>query len=165
MDEARDSPGVIAPPPLIALATLLLGLALDWFFPFFILRGVFGFGTRLIIGAILIATGAAIAIFARSNFVQAGTNIEPWKPSLTLVTGGIFARMRNPMYVGLILFFAGIAIALGSDWMLILLMPMAAILHFGVVKREERYLEAKFGEPYRAYLNSVPRYGLPTIRH
>jgi protein-S-isoprenylcysteine O-methyltransferase Ste14 len=69
------------------------------------------------------------------------------------------------MYVGLILFFAGIAIALGSDWMLILLMPMAAILHFGVVKREERYLKAKFGEPYRAYLNSVPRYGLPTIRH
>jgi protein-S-isoprenylcysteine O-methyltransferase Ste14 len=165
MDEARDSPGVIAPPPLIALVAFLLGLALDWFFPLFTLRGFFGFGTRLIVGAILIATGAATAILAGNNFRQAGTNIEPWKPSLTLVTGGIFARMRNPMYVGLILLFAGIAIALGSDWMLILLVLMAAILHFGVVKREERYLEAKFGEPYRAYLNSVPRYGLPTIRH
>src|SRR5262249_47085922 len=165
MDEACDSPGVIAPPPLIVLAALLLALALDWFFPSFILRGILGFGTRLIIGAILIATGAGIAILARSNFLQAGTNIEPWKPFLTVVTGGIFARMRNPMYVGLMLFFAGIAVALESGWMLILLVPMAAMLHFGVVKREERYLGAKFGETYRAYLNSVARYGLPTIRH
>jgi protein-S-isoprenylcysteine O-methyltransferase Ste14 len=80
------------------------------------------------------------------------------------VTGRIFAWMRNPMYVGLMLLFAGISIALGSDWMLILLVPMAVILHFGVVKREEHYLEAKFGENYHAYLNRVPRYGLPTAR-
>ena len=164
MDEARDSPGVIAPPPLIALTALLFGLALDWFFPSFILRGVFGFATRLIIGAILIGVGAAMAILARSKFLQAGTNVEPWKPSLKLVTGGVFAWMRNPMYVGLMLLFAGISIALGSDWMLILLVPMAVILHFGVVKREERYLETKFGENYHAYLNRVPRYGLPTAR-
>lgn len=141
MDEARDSPGVIAPPPLIALTALLIGLALDWFFPSFILRGVFGFATRLIIGAILIGFGAAMAILARSKFLQAGTNVEPWKPSLKLVTGGVFA------------------------WMLILLVPMAVILHFGVVKREERYLETRFGENYHAYLNRVPRYGLPMARH
>jgi hypothetical protein len=64
MDQARDNPGVIAPPPLVALATLVLGLALDWFLPSFILRDIFGFWTRLVVGAILMGTGAAFAIVA-----------------------------------------------------------------------------------------------------
>lgn len=159
---SRDTPGVIAPPPLIALATLLVGLALDWLLPSFIVRGIFSFWVLLVIGATLVATGAAMAIVAFRSFRQAGTNVEPWKPTLTLVTTGIFAWVRNPMYLALILLLAGVAIALASDWMLVLLVPTALILHFGVVKREERYLEAKFGADYRAYMSKVPRYGLPT---
>src|SRR5262249_48234068 len=93
----------------------------------------------------------------------ARTNVEPWKPSVSLVTTGIFAWMRNPMYVSLILLLAGIAITLASDWTLALLVPAALVLHFGVVKREERYLQAKFGETYRDYVSKVPRYGLPMI--
>ena len=163
MNDPRDIPGVIAPPPLIALAALLLGLALDWLLPSFILRGVFGFWTRLIVGAILIATGAVVAIVAVRSFMQAGTNVEPWKPALTLVTSGIFTWVRNPMYLSLLLLLAGLAIALGSDWMVLLLIPAALVLHFGVVKREERYLATKFGESYRNYVSRVPRYGLPMI--
>jgi len=158
MNDLRDTPGVIAPPPLIALATLLFGLALDWFLPSFILRGTFGFGTCLVIAVIFIAPGIAMAIVAWRSFVQAGTNVEPWKPSLRLVTEGIFAWMRNPMYVGLILLLVGLAIALGSDWTLVLVLPAALILHFGVVKREERYLTATFGESYQTYTSTVPRY-------
>jgi protein-S-isoprenylcysteine O-methyltransferase Ste14 len=131
-------------------------LALDWFLSSFILRGIFGFWTRLIVGAILMSIGAALAIVAVRSFSRAGTNVEPWKPALTLVTGGIFDWMRNPMYVALILIVTGIAIALGSDWTLVLLVPAALILHFGVVKREERYLETKFGETYRVYRSKVP---------
>jgi protein-S-isoprenylcysteine O-methyltransferase Ste14 len=67
------------------------------------------------------------------------------------------------MYVALMLLLAGIGIALASDWIIVLLVPAGLILHFGVVKREERYLAAKFGETYRQYVSSVPRYGLPTI--
>jgi protein-S-isoprenylcysteine O-methyltransferase Ste14 len=63
------------------------------------------------------------------------------------------------MYVGLILLLAGIAAVLASDWLVILLVPTVLVLHFGVVLREERYLEAKFGEDYRRYKASVPRYG------
>jgi protein-S-isoprenylcysteine O-methyltransferase Ste14 len=158
MDDADDNPGVVAPPPLIALATLLLGLALNWLLPSFILRGILWFSTRLIIGAILIGAGAALAIFAIRDFGRAGTNVEPWKPTVTLVTDGIYGVMRNPMYTAIILFLAGLAIALGSDWLLVLAVPAAIILHFGVVKREERYLEAKFGESYREYMQRVPRY-------
>src|SRR5262245_310346 len=162
MHERRDIPGVIAPPPLIGLATLLLGLALDWLLPPFVLEA-FGLATRLIVAAILLATGTVMAVLAFRSFVQAETNVEPWKPTLTLVTTGIFAWIRNPMYLALILLLAGIAIALASDWMLILLVPAALILHFGVVKREERYLDAKFGQTYRAYMSKVPRYGLPAV--
>jgi protein-S-isoprenylcysteine O-methyltransferase Ste14 len=69
------------------------------------------------------------------------------------------------MYVALILIVAGIAIALGSDWTLVLLVPAALILHFGVVRREERYLAEKFGETYHAYMRRVPRYGLLLVGH
>ena len=78
-----------------------------------------------------------------------------------LVTTGIFAYVRNPMYVGLALLVAGIGVALASDWTLVMLVAAAPLVHFGVVKREERYLEAKFGDAYRSYMGTVPRYGLP----
>jgi protein-S-isoprenylcysteine O-methyltransferase Ste14 len=65
------------------------------------------------------------------------------------------------MYVGLGLLVAGIAIALASDWTLVMLVPAALVLHFGVVLREERYLAAKFGEDYLDYKARVPRYGWP----
>jgi protein-S-isoprenylcysteine O-methyltransferase Ste14 len=65
------------------------------------------------------------------------------------------------MYVGLACLVAGIGVALASDWTLVMLVVAALLIHFGVVKREERYLEAKFGDAYRSYRDAVPRYGLP----
>ena len=65
------------------------------------------------------------------------------------------------MYVGMTLALAGLAILLASGWMLVMTIVFALVIHFGVVRREERYLEAKFGEPYRAYKARVPRYGWP----
>jgi protein-S-isoprenylcysteine O-methyltransferase Ste14 len=64
------------------------------------------------------------------------------------------------MYVGGIVALLGLAILLASDWMVVMTVVTAVVLHFGVVKREERYLTAKFGEPYVRYLRTVPRYGL-----
>ena len=162
MTEARDSAGVIAPPPLIALAVVVLGLALDWLMPAYVVSVLLSLTERIIIGAMLIAAGGALAIPAMRGFRSAGTHVEPWKPSSALVTGGIFGWLRNPMYVGLALIVAGLGIALASDWMLVMLVPAVLLLHFGVVKREERYLEAKFGDAYRQYKARVPRYGIPT---
>jgi protein-S-isoprenylcysteine O-methyltransferase Ste14 len=78
-----------------------------------------------------------------------------------VVTHGIFERLRNPMYVGGLMILSGLAILLASDWMLVLTILFAPVIHFGVVKREERYLTAKFGAPYLQYLATVPRYGWP----
>lgn len=161
MSEARDTAGVIAPPPLIALAAVVLGLLLDWLLPAYVLTVLLDVTARIVMAIVLAAAGGALALTAMRGFRQAGTHVEPWKPSSALVTDGVYAYVRNPMYVGLGLLVAAIAVALASDWTLVMLLPAAAAIHVGVVRREERYLTAKFGEPYRRYREQVPRYGLP----
>ena len=161
MARTRDNAGVIAPPPLLALAAIVLGLALDWLLPAYVLRVLLTWPQRLVIGAILFAACGGLGLPALLAFRAAGTHVEPWKPASALVTGGIYRYLRNPMYVGLMLFLAGLAIVLASDWMLVMTVGFALTIHFGVVKHEERYLAAKFGAPYRQYSAAVPRYGLP----
>lgn len=156
-----DTAGVIAPPPLLALIAIVLGLLLDWLLPAYLLSVLLSWGTRILLGAELIAAGLALAIMAERQFRRAGTEVKPWKPSTAVVTTGVFAYVRNPMYVGVMAASLGLAILLASDWMVVMTVVLALVLHFGVVLREERYLAARFGEPYVRYLRTVPRYGLP----
>ena len=156
-----ETAGVFAPPPLIALATLILGLSLDWVFPVYVLTVLLDRDTRWIVAAILLVIGGVLGFSAIFGFRRARTHVEPWKPALELVTGGIYRYLRNPMYVGLAFLVAAVAIALASDWTLVLMVPAAFLMHYGVVKREEHYLAARFGEAYRAYMERVPRYGWP----
>ena len=88
----------------------------------------------------------------------AGTNVDPAKAALTIVRGGPFRFTRNPMYLALCL----LQVALGfflNDWLtLLFVVPLALILHCGVFLREERYLTAKFGEPYLQLKHEVRRW-------
>lgn len=161
MTDVRETAGVIAPPPLVALGAVILGVLLDWLMPAYVSSAVLTRNGRIIIGLLLIVAGIAIGVAGRGIFVRFGTNVNPYRPSSVLVTAGIFGYVRNPMYVGLALIVAGIGIALASDWTLVMLVIAALLVHFGVVKREERYLDAQFGDAYRRYMDAVPRYGLP----
>jgi protein-S-isoprenylcysteine O-methyltransferase Ste14 len=162
MTEIRDNAGVIAPPPLLALAVIVLGLALDWLLPAYVLSVLLTLSDRIVIGALLIVAGLGLAVSALGIFRSSGTRAEPWEPSTALVTEGIFKWLRNPMYVGAISILAGLSILLASDWMLVMTIVFAPVIHFGIILREERYLEAKFGDAYRQYKTRVPRYGIPT---
>jgi protein-S-isoprenylcysteine O-methyltransferase Ste14 len=144
----------------LALGVVVIGITLDWLAPAYVLTILLSFEERLVIGVILVAAGLGLALPAIAVFRSAGTHIEPWKPSTALVTQGIFAWLRNPMYVGAILMLAGMAILLASDWMLVMTFVFVLVIHFGVVLREEIYLNSKFGEAYRQYRANVPRYGL-----
>ena len=82
----------------------------------------------------------------------------PTSPTRALVTTGIHACSRNPIYVGLFLVYGGIGIAARSPWALILTLPLAITIRYGVVAREEAYLERRFGEAYRDYKARVRRW-------
>ncbi len=149
--------GVIARPPLIFLAGLLLGLALDYLLPLrfdLLPTGL----ARWIIAAVLIIAGLAPFAAGIRNFLRAGTPVPTNEPTRALVTTGIHAWTRNPIYVGFFLIYLGIAVAARSPWILILIIPVALVMRYGVVAREEAYLERLFGEPYRAYKARVRRW-------
>lgn len=158
---ASDVAGVIAPPPLLLLIAVVLGLVLDWLLPAYMLSVMLSWGTRILLGVELMAAGVALVTLAERSFRAAGTEVRPWRPSTAVVSTGVFGYLRNPMYVGGTAALLGLAILLASDWMVVMTVAMAVVLHFGVVLREERYLTAKFGEPYVRYLRTVPRYGVP----
>lgn len=157
----NDTAGVIAPPPLIALAAVVIGVALDWLAPAYILMLLLSLETRIALGLLLIVLGGLLAVGGMRSFTRARTNVNPYRPSLALSTTGVYAYLRNPMYVGLAFIVAGIGVALASDWTLVMLAGAALVVHFGVVKREERYLTVKFGDAYLNYRKTVSRYGWP----
>jgi len=152
-----DHPGVIAPPPLIYFGFLLLGWALDRFvihlaFPFELDTTVKGAAVLLIIAGLL------LEMWAGGLFKKAGTNVVPWSPSTALVFHGPYRFTRNPMYLGFTVTYLGLALGLQSPSALILLIPCLALMTWGVIMREERYLTAKFGQPYIDYLGRVRRW-------
>ena len=159
--ENRDTARVIAPPPLIAIGVLVIGFALDRLSPIGFVGAVVPRSAHYAIGSALVMFAAWPMARALWRFRLAGTPAEPWRPTTALVTRGIYKRTRNPMYQAFGLFILGVAFSFASDWTFLLLPFGALIVHFGVVRREERYLEAKFGDDYRRLKENVPRYGWP----
>jgi protein-S-isoprenylcysteine O-methyltransferase Ste14 len=152
----RDSAGVVVPPPLIFLGTLLGGLALDGFAVGS--TTAVGADIRYILGGLVSLAGAVAIGLALNLFRRAGTRPEPWQPSCTIVETGLYRFTRNPMYLGMALFYAGVAVMLDSIVSLLLLIPLLFVIQSGVIRREEVYLEQKFGEPYRRYKRRVRRW-------
>ena len=88
----------------------------------------------------------------------AGTNVNPTLPTTAIVSSGPFRFSRNPLYVALNLFYVGISLVINTWWGAVVWVPLLLVMHFGVILREERYLDRKFGEPYREYRAKVRRY-------
>lgn len=150
----RDTPGVIAPPPLILLGFFLAGLGLDWLRPVpFLPQSI-----QYALGGALIALALALAVSAIVCFSRAGTNVPTRRPATALVAAGPYRFSRNPIYVGMIALLLGAGVMVDSVWIVALAVPFALVLRYGVIAREERYLEAKFADSYRAYRARVRRW-------
>jgi protein-S-isoprenylcysteine O-methyltransferase Ste14 len=111
-----------------------------------------------VVGAIAFVIGIGMVIGANRIFHRIGTNARPSQPTLALATTGMFTWTRNPMYVGGSLALLGIAIGFALDWVIMLLVVSLPVVHYGIILREERYLERKFGDEYRRYKAKVSRY-------
>ena len=152
--DSGDRPGVVALPPLIYLAGLVAAFVLNAFVPW---RLAVPLPARWA-GATLMLGAVALAVIARTSFERAHTNVNPMEPATTLVTSGVFRWSRNPMYVGMTALVTGLALATRIAWILIALVLVLAIMHWGVVLREERYLARTFGADYEGYRSRVRRY-------
>ena len=149
-----DRPDVIAfPGVLYALAfALAYGLNLVWPLPFAPPAVARWTGVVLGIG------GAILILWGVASMRRAQTNIYPSLPATALVTAGPFRFTRNPLYVALAILYFGLTFEFNMGWGLIVFVPLALVMHYGVILREERYLERKFGDPYRQYCAKVRRY-------
>lgn len=153
-----DHPNIIIFPPIILVTTVLLGCLLQWLSPCELLGGI-SQTWRAATGWIVLITGMSLAALGRRALMRLGTNVSPLRPTTALATEGIFRWTRNPLYSGGSLMMFGIALVFAIDWLFVLIPPSLLILHFGVVTREEDYLERKFGDRYRRYKLEVARYG------
>ena len=151
-----DVARVVALPPFIFLGFLVAATVLEVIAPLPFLGA--HATVRYVVGAALALGGFAMIGSGARRFVAAGTNISPHLPTKALVVDGIYGRTRNPLYLGSTLVYLGLSVAAGSLWAIVLLVPLLWVINMGVIAREERYLERKFGDAYRAYKARVRRW-------
>ena len=149
-----DSPGVRIPPPVVYVAAFLISLALQARSPLpFLARPIaLGLGGAIAaVGALCIVTSIAAMLRGRGTLNTAG-------PSAALVVSGPYRFSRNPMYLGLTLLYAGVAVMLGVVWALLFGIPLVIYTQVRVILPEERYLQRAFGDDYRVYSAHVRRW-------
>jgi protein-S-isoprenylcysteine O-methyltransferase Ste14 len=144
---------VIAPPPVIYLGFLGLGFALEGLLP-----GAELPGWTQWLGAVVIVAGVALMISFELAFKRAGTDANPYRPSSALATDGPYRFSRNPGYLGMAITYIGITLAAEAPWVLVMLLPATLVIQYGVIAREERYLERLFGEEYLSYKQTTRRW-------
>lgn len=152
----KDNPGVYIPPPLVYVVIFLVSLLIQKLLP---LDRTFFYSTIAAnVGIVLLICAAVFAVPAVVQFIRSKNNIVPIRPANSLQTTGIYSITRNPMYMSLLLFYAGLAITKGNWWTMILIPALILIVQGYIIRKEEAYLERKFGEDYAAYKKRVRRW-------
>ena len=102
--------------------------------------------------------GVGIVVLVSRSFKRAETNIEPWKPTTKIISTGFYAYSRNPVYAGYCLVTIGMGVFLNNFWILISFIPSAVLVYYIAIRKEEAYLEKKFGAEYTHYKTKVRRW-------
>jgi protein-S-isoprenylcysteine O-methyltransferase Ste14 len=149
-----DSAGVIAPPPLIFGIPLAVALYENRSNPL----GVMSPRFAMITGGAIILLGLILLVAAFIQLRRARTTITPYRPTTAIVEGWPYSFTRNPIYLAMAVIYIGIAIFFNSLWPFLLLPLVMLVMQRGVIEREERYLEGKFGSDYADYRSRVRRW-------
>ncbi len=153
-DKKVDHAGVVAPPPLIFLFSILLGLGFNTLWPV----EIFPQAVEFPVGMFIVVVAVVIFAFSVRKFIKADTPLPPYKPTVLIVRTGPYRYSRNPIYLSMTLLQIGIGIWADNVWILVMLIPALCTMHYGVIAREEKYLEKKFGDEYMNYKRSVRRW-------
>lgn len=153
----NDVPNVIARPTLILFVALVAGLVLDQLYPAGYIAQIAPTLRYLAAGCAL-AAGVALLGAAAAEMRKEGTNIPTSAPTLALATRGVYGLSRNPIYLAFVILVMAFGLAFASDGVFVMLVPFVLVTHFGVIRREEEYLLARFGAAYADYMKQVPRY-------
>lgn len=151
----KEAAKVIALPPIIYAAVFIAGLVLNRMFRGVILQEP---STGDVVGGLMLGAGLFLMAWAVRTFSKGGENPDVRKPTNKILSSGPYAFSRNPMYVSMTLAYVGIALIVNVVWPLVFLPVAFIVLHYGVVLREEQYLERKFGDEYRRYKSKVRRH-------
>jgi protein-S-isoprenylcysteine O-methyltransferase Ste14 len=155
MNDTADTAQVIIRPPLAWGIAVIAGLAVNWLLPLPFLPAELPTGW---LGAIVFVLALALFAWAIVTITNAGSNVPTNRATTTVVESGPYHFTRNPIYLGMFLGLIGLAIAFDNLWLLLMLVPFAFIIRYGVVAREEAYLEREFGDIYRGYYSRVRRW-------
>jgi protein-S-isoprenylcysteine O-methyltransferase Ste14 len=151
MNDTADTAQVMVRPLLAWGLAVIAGFALNWLVPLPILPAAW-------IGAMVFFLALVLFIWAVVTITTAGSNVPTNLPTTTIVERGPFRFTRNPIYLAMFLGLVGMAIAFGNFWLLLMLAPFVVVIRYGVVAREEAYLDRKFGDVYRGYRSRVRRW-------
>jgi protein-S-isoprenylcysteine O-methyltransferase Ste14 len=155
--KTNDHAGVWFPPPLLFLIPLLSALAAGFRRDWPIVREPAS--VLPVAGLLVIAIGISVGISSVVSFRDAGTTILPaGRPTTAIVARGPYRFTRNPMYLAMALAYLGLAVLFNNRLALLLLPAVVTVVDRFVIRREERYLEAKFGEAYARYRSRVRRW-------
>jgi protein-S-isoprenylcysteine O-methyltransferase Ste14 len=155
MADTADTAHVIIRPPLAWGLAVIVGLALDWLVPWPFLPPDMPAGW---IGASVFVLALVLFAWAIATMTKAGSNVPTNRPTTTIVESGPYRFTRNPIYLSMFVGLVGLAIAFDGFWLLVMLVPFALVIRYGVVAREEAYLDRKFGDVYRGYRSRVRRW-------
>lgn len=154
--KGRDHAGVFVPPPLLFVIPIVAAVIVGskWPWPIADRSGLLVRG-----GVVMIVAGIAVGLASVYSFRKASTTILPaGRPTTAIVGSGPYRFTRNPMYVAMACAYIGLSLVLNNLWALVLLPVVVIVVDTFVIRREERYLTAKFGEPYREYCARVRRW-------
>ncbi len=135
----------------------LTGIALHLLLPFSWPQGVLR-QVLIPVGVVLILIGMALIVSARRAFARFRQPTDPGQPTSQVITTGVFALSRNPLYLGAALLLGGVALMMNVLWTLATLLVAIVLCHYVLIMPEERYLAARFDEAYQAYTATVRRW-------
>lgn len=154
MNEDKKGPAVKIPPPWIYILWMIAGGVLQKYYPTDM--GIPFDCQYLGLGIFIVEI--IFILYSFRIFKKAQTNIMPWKPTENIITTGIYGWSRNPIYLMFNLMPIGLGVFFDNFWILVSLFPAAYTLYHTAIKKEEAYLEEKFGDEYLDYKNKVRRW-------